>query len=137
MSYLLDTNLVSELRKQSRADAGVREWYASVDASTLHLSVLVVGELRRGVERLRRRDALAASRLDRWVEGLLVLYASRILPVDQRVGETWGRFASPDPLPDVDALLAATAIVHDLIFVTRDVRDVASTGVRTLNPFRK
>lgn len=137
MSYLLDTNVVSELRKRTRASAAVSSWFANVDSNDLFLSALVVGELRQGTERIRRRDPVAAERLERWLLALVESYADRILPVDQRIAELWGRLNVPDPLPAVDGLLAATALVHDLTLVTRDTRQVARTGVRLHDPFKK
>lgn len=135
MSFLLDTNVVSELRKGTRANEGVRRWFADVAEDDLFLSVLVAGELRQGVERLRRRDLDSAERLDRWLLDLLDGYADRILPVNQRVADLWGRLNVPDPLPAVDGLLAATALVHDLTLVTRNTRDVERSGARLLDPF--
>ena len=134
--FLLDTNVVSELRKGSRADAGLLEWIAPIDSATLFLSVLVAGELRQGVERVRLRDAPQAARLDRWLLALMNDYADRLLPIDLRVADLWGRMNVPNPLSAVDGLLAATAIVHDLTLVTRNVKDVERTGVRIHNPFR-
>lgn len=136
MSFLLDTNVLSELRKGKRADPNVAAWFAEVPEADLFLSVLVAGELRQGVERLRRRDLDAAERLDRWLVALLDSYADRILPIDLRTAELWGRLNAPDPLPAVDGLLAATAIAHDLTLVTRNVRDVVGTGVRIVDPFQ-
>jgi predicted nucleic acid-binding protein len=135
MSFLVDTNVVSELRKGHRANAKVRDWLRSVDDAALHLSVLVIGELRQGVERLRRRDPPAAANLDRWLHELVRSYADRVLPVDAEVAERWGRLNVPDPVSAVDGLLAATALVHSLTLVTRNVRDIQRTGVRHLDPF--
>lgn len=135
MSFLLDTNVVSELRKGGRANAHVRTWFESVDAGALYLSVLVLGELRRGVEGLRRRDSPAAARLDRWVHELAESYEDRILPVDAAIADRWGRLNVPDRISAVDGLLAATALVHSLTLVTRNVGDVGRTGVRHLDPF--
>jgi predicted nucleic acid-binding protein len=134
--FLLDTNVISELRKGSRADPGVVAWITPIDDADLFLSVVVSGELRQGVERLRLRDAVQAESLDRWLRALNDEYAERVLPVDSRVADLWGRLNAPDPISAVDGLLAATAIVHDLTFVTRNVRDVERTGVRLHNPFR-
>jgi toxin FitB len=135
VSFLLDTNVLSELRKGKRADPSVAAWFAEVPGEDLFLSVLVAGELRQGIERLRRRDLDAADRLDRWVLALLEDYSDRILPLDLRTADLWGRLNVPDPLPAVDGLLAATALAHDLTLVTRNVRDVVRTGVRIINPF--
>lgn len=135
MSFLIDTNVVSEIRKGSRADKAVMRWLREVGDEDLHLSVLVIGELRQGVERLRTRDVSSAGRLDRWLRRLAEGYAGRILIVDEEVAELWGRLNVPDPLPAVDGLLAATALVHDLTLVTRNTRDIDRTGARLLNPF--
>jgi predicted nucleic acid-binding protein len=135
VSFLVDTNVVSELRKGERANAEVRDWFRSVDDAELYLSVLVIGELRQGVERLRRRDPPAAAKLDRWLHELIERHADRTLPVDAAVADRWGRLNVPDPIPAVDGLLAATALVHSLTLVTRNVRDVRRTGVRHLDPF--
>ena len=134
MSWLLDTNVVSELRKGTRADRGVVRW-SEGRRDEAWLSVLTVGEIRRGIELRRRKDEVAAYHLDVWLAGLLGAFESRILPVDARVAEVWGRLNLLDTLPTVDGLLAATALVHDLTLVTRNVKDIAGTGVRLLNPF--
>lgn len=135
MRFLVDTNVLSELRKGPRTDPGVLGWFQSVDDTALYLSVLVIGELRQGVERLRRRDPPAAAKLDRWLHELIERHADRTLPVDAAVAERWGRLNVPDPIPAVDGLLAATALVHSLTLVTRNLRDVRGTGVRHLDPF--
>ncbi|TMQ08376.1 MAG: type II toxin-antitoxin system VapC family toxin [Deltaproteobacteria bacterium] len=109
MSFLIDTNVISELRKGARANAGVRSWFASVDDGALHISVLVIGELRQGIEGLRRRDPTAAAQLDRWLHELVRGYAARVLPVDAAVADRWGHLNVPDRLSAVDGLLAATA----------------------------
>ncbi len=136
MSYLLDTNVVSELRKGARCDSAVAQWITSVPDEHLHLSVLVIGEIRRGIDSLRRRDPSAANKLDGWLSGLRRDFADRILPVDEEVAETWGRLNVPDPLPAVDGLLAATAQVHGLTLATRNTSDVARSGVDWNNPFQ-
>jgi predicted nucleic acid-binding protein len=135
MSYLIDTNVISELRKGRRAHASVRQWFAAVDDQELYLSVLVIGELRTGIERLRRRDPAAAATLERWLDELVRSHASRVLPVDAAVADRWGRLNVPDPLSAVDGLLAATALVHALTLVTRNVRHIRRTGVRHVDPF--
>lgn len=135
MSWLVDTFVVSELRKGPRTDASVRAWFDAVDADELFTSVLVIGELRRGVESIRRRDPTAALALEQWLARLLASFADRIIPIDTAVAERWGALNVPDPLPAVDGLLAATALVHDMTLVTRNIRDVARSGVRVLDPF--
>ena len=134
MTYLLDTNVISEIRRK-RPDPSVADWFEQVDADELRLSVLVLGEIRQGVERLRLRDAASAERIDLWLEQLTRRFANQIAPIDAEVADLWGRLNVPDRLPAVDGLLAATAIAHDWILVTRNVDDVARTGARLLNPF--
>lgn len=134
MSFLLDTNVVSEIRKEV-PNAGVAAWFASVSASELFLSVLVVGEIRQGVDRLARRDPVQAETFERWLAQLVDAYGDRVVPVTAEVAQAWGRLNVPDPLPVVDGLLAATALVHGWTLVTRNVGDVASSGARLLNPF--
>lgn len=135
MRFLVDTNVLAELRKGARANPAVRSWFDALDADAVLLSVLTLGEIRRGVENVRRRDAPAARSLDRWLRRLVADHADRILPVDHAVAEEWGRLNVPDPLPVIDGLLAATAKVHGLTLATRNVRDVARTGIRLVNPF--
>jgi toxin FitB len=136
LTFLLDTNIVSELRKGPRANARVRHWFEDVPDETLRLSVLVLGELRQGVERLRARDPASAERLELWLTRLAADHEGRIIPINEDVAERWGRLNVPDPLPTIDGLLAATALVYDLTLVTRNVRDVARTGVRFVDPFQ-
>lgn len=135
MSYLLDTNVISELRKGERADSNVTAWFARRSDEEIFLSVLTIGEIRRGIESVRRRDPDAAAALDRWLAFLGEAHGERILPLDRAIAEEWGRMNVPDPLPVVDGLLAATARVLGLTFVTRNVADVESTGVELLDPF--
>lgn len=134
MSWLLDTNIVSELRKGERADERLRTWFASVDDDEVFTSVLVLGEIRRGVESIRRRDASSALAIEQWLIRLATGFGDRILPIDVRIADRWGALNVPDPIPTVDGLIAATALVHDLTLVTRNVKVVATTGVRTFDP---
>lgn len=134
MTFLLDTNIVSEIRKKL-PDEGVLAWFDSVSASELFLSVLVIGEIRQGIDRLARRDQARATALEQWLKQLQHAYRDRVVPVTAEVAEAWGRLNVPDPRPVVDSLLAATALVHDWTLVTRNTADVESTGVRLLNPF--
>ena len=135
MSYLLDTNVISELRKGARADPGVSAWFAGLADEEVYLSVLTIGEIRRGIENVRRRDPAAAGALDSWLARLREAHGERILPVDRAIAEEWGRMSAPDPLPVVDGLLAATAVVLGLTLVTRNIADVESTGALLLDPF--
>ena len=135
MSFLVDTNVLSELRKGERADRGVRNWFEGAGEEDLFTSVLVLGEVRRGIEAVRRRDVPSALALEQWLLRLTQTFGDRVLSVDGAVADRWGVLNVPDPLPTVDGLLAATALVHDLTLVTRNVRDVARTGVRCLDPF--
>ncbi len=135
MGYLIDTNILSEVQKDQRADPGVRAWYDKVDARDLYLSVLVIGEVRQGIDRLHRRDPAQAARLAQRLASVKTDFADRILPVCAAVAECWGRNNVPDALPVIDGLLAATAQVHGLTLVTRNVKDVERSGVLLLNPF--
>lgn len=135
MKYLIDTNVLSELRNGVRADAGVRAWLTEAPAGSLWLSVLTLGELRRGIESIRRRDPVAAETLETWYGRIVSTHADRILPVSEPTADQWGRLNVPDPIPSVDGLIAATALVHGLIVVTRNTRDFARAGVAVLNPF--
>ena len=134
MKWLLDTNVVSELRKGDRANAGVRTWLFDVNDADLFTSVLVLGEIRRGIESIRRRDTPAAMAIEQWLIRLAVGFGDRVIPIDARVADRWGALNVPDPVPTVDGLLAATALVHDMTVVTRNVKDIAATGARTLDP---
>ena len=134
MKWLLDTNVVSELRKDDRANTGVRTWFFDVNDADLFTSVLVLGEIRRGIESIRRRDTPAAMAIEQWLIRLAVGFGDRVIPIDARVADRWGALNVPDPVPTVDALLAATALVHDMTVVTRNVKDISGTGARTLDP---
>jgi predicted nucleic acid-binding protein len=136
LSFLLDTNVVSELRKANR-DQRVSSWFEQVESSDIYLSVLVAGEVRQGIERLRRRgDAQQAEIFERWLKALKDDYADRILAISTAVAERWGRLNAAKPLPVIDGLLAATAIEHDLTLVTRDSVTLEASGARLLNPWQ-
>lgn len=134
MSYLLDTNVVSEARRRG-GEPNVSEWLRSVPTDELFLSVLVVGEIRRGIERLRPRDPVQAAVFERWLNDLRHRFGDRIVPIDGAIAEEWGRLDAADPIPVEDGLMAATAKVHGMILVTRNIADVARTGVAVLNPW--
>ena len=136
MSFLIDTNVISELRKGDRCDPGVAAWWAGVGEGDLFLSPLVLGEIRKGVELARARDPQKAAALERWLGEVTTAFAERILPVDASVADEWGRMNAVRPVPVIDALLAATAKVNGLTLVTRNVSDVAGLGATVLNPFR-
>jgi len=135
--FLLDTNVVSELRKGRRADSNVTSWFAQIADEEIFLSVVTIGEIRRGVESVRRRDPDSAASLDRWLARLSEAHGERIVPVDRAIAEEWGRINVPDPLPVIDGLLAATARALGLTLVTRNVADVEGTGVELLDPFAR
>ncbi len=135
MSYLLDTNVLSELRRKT-PDAAVLEWFARRPASTLYLSVLTFGELRKGIEGVL--DAKRRMALTDWLEtDLPAFFAGRILPVDAQVADRWGRLlsAAGRPMPAIDSLLAASAAQHGLSMVTRNSRDFAGLGLDVINPW--
>jgi len=135
LSYLIDTNVLSELRKKDRCDRHVRSWFEQTAEDEIYLSVLTIGELRRGIESVQRRDKAQAAALNTWLLALAETFGQKILSVDTAVAEEWGRMNVPNPLPVIDGLLAATAKVHNLTLVTRNTRDIDRTGVRCLNPF--
>ena len=135
MSLLLDTNVVSEMRKGGQANPRVLDWFNGVSDSEIHLSVLVIGELRRGAEAIRKRDHARAAALERWIARLVAQHAPRVLPVDARIAERWGRLSAMRAGSVIDTLMAATAIEHGLVLATRNVKDVAWTGVSYLDPF--
>ena len=133
--FLLDTNVISEVRKGGRCNGRVAAWFAGVRDADLFISVIVTGEIRKGVERLRRRDPRQAETLERWLEEIVQSYADRVLPIDARVADAWGRLGAVRPVPVIDGLLAATARVHEMTLVTRNASDVDGLGVAVLNPF--
>jgi toxin FitB len=136
--YLLDTNVVSEIRKKERANKGVRAFFrrAAKEDIDLYLSVVTVGELRRGVQIVRHRgDTAQTATLEAWLTAVLNEFVQNILPVDDDIGQLWGRLRVPHPEHALDKLIAATGLIHDLIVVTRNVDDFSPTGVRVLNPF--
>lgn len=136
MSFLIDTNVVSELRKAS-PDPQVVIWFDSVHVDDLFLSVLVVGEIRQGVERLRRRDPRQAARYDVWLTELVDSFGDRLVPVSVQVAQVWGRLNAKRSFPVVDGLLAATALANRLTLVTRNVAGMSGSGARVLNPFTR
>lgn len=134
--YLLDTNVLSELRKQERAHPNVQAWSRSVDAQDLYLSAVTILEIEAGVLSLARRDVKQAAVLRRWVDGfVLTAFVNRILPLDTEVARECARLHVPDRRPERDAMIAATAVVHRFVVVTRNVIDFQPMGVNLLNPW--
>lgn len=136
--YLVDTDLISEARKGARSNPGVRAFFerASQDGTDLYLSVVTIGELRQGVEKIRHRgDTAQAQRLERWLLQVTSAYADRILALDEEIAHVWGRLRVPNAENPLDKQIAATALIHDLVVVSRNVAHYAPTGVRVTNPF--
>ena len=133
--YLLDTNVLSEMRKGRRCDPAVVRWAEPVDAANLWISVMALGEIRNGIDRLKPRDPATAVHLEKWLQGIHQRYENRILPVTAEIAEEWGRLNAVRPLPTADSLMVATANVHRLIFVTRNTKDLTGARVKLLDPF--
>lgn len=135
MSYLLDTNVLSELRKPVR-NRGLLDWLATTHQAEHFVSVLTIGELHRGVSRLRDRgDRRQAEVIERFVRGTERRFAARILPITSDIAVEWGRQAHGSSIPSIDGLIAATAMVHRMAVVTRNSRDFEPTGAEVLDPF--
>jgi len=132
LSYLIDTCVVSEARRRS---AAALAWLKAVDAAALFLSVITVGEIAKGIAARQRTDPVAAAALGRWLDGLRNTYADRILPIDDAVATAWGHLTARRTLPVPGGLIAATARVHNLSLVTRNVADFVDTGVDVVNPW--
>lgn len=136
MSYLIDTNIISEVRKGARCDVHVSAWYASIIDEDIFLSTVVLGEIRKGVELARPRDAGKAAALERWLREVEAAFDGRVFGIDNAVSDQWGRMCAIRPIPVIDGLLAATAVTHNLTLVTRNDRDVDGLGATVLNPFK-
>ena len=135
MNYLIDTNVISEVRKGVRCNPNVTAWFEAVDDDSLYLSVLVLGEIRRGVERSRSKDPRKARALESWLISVATYVDRCFLPADHAVANEWGRMSAERPISTVDALLAATAKVNRMTLVTRNISDVADLGAEVLDPF--
>jgi len=134
--FLLDTNIISELRRPAKADANVMAWANAVPVANLFLSAISILEIELGALRVQRRDAAHGTILRRWIdERILTYFDGRILPVDTVVSQRCARLHVPDPRAERDALIAATALVHGLIVVTRNVADFEPMDVDLLNPW--
>jgi len=135
VNYLIDTNVISEVRKGTKCDPHVAAWFASIHDANLYLSVLAVGEIRRGIELVRTRDPAQSGALDRWLAEVAKSFADRIIPIDRAVADAWGQMSAVRTIPAIDALMAATAKVHRMTLATRNVLHVAGLGALILNPF--
>ena len=134
--YLVDTNVISEARKGAKANPGVQKFFRTADPVDLYLTVQTIGEIRRGLENIRHRsDLLQAKKLEKWLDLLVTDYADRILNFDQECAQVWGRLMSPYHQHPIDKQIAAIALIHDLIVITRNVDDFQGTGVGVKNPF--
>lgn len=136
--YLVDTNVISEARKRLKANKGVRSFFKQVieDEARVFMSVVSVGELRRGVELIRYRgDTRQANQLEKWLVNLLIEYQDHIIDINQDIAQLWGRLRAPHPENALDKQIAATALIYELTVVTRNHKDFIKTGARVLNPF--
>jgi len=132
--YLLDTNAVSELRRPLRLTK-LDDLIKNQPLGSLYISVLTVGELRKGFVKLQRKEEIRSANLASWIDGVISFYGERILPVNMQIAMQWAQISAVRTLPTIDTLLAATAIVHDLTLVTRNTKDFTDTGVKILNPW--
>jgi predicted nucleic acid-binding protein len=135
VKFLVDTNVISEIRKRDRGHPNVARWVNNTPIEEIGTSVIVIAEIRHGIELKRRRDPQQAISLDRWFMQMRTRLGDRVLPIDERIAEAWALLGVPNPLPLLDGLLAATAKVHGLTLVTRNVADILPTGVKYLDPF--
>lgn len=136
MSYLIDTDVIAEIRKGSRCNISVTAWYGSVSGDDLFLSTLTLGEIRTSVERVRFGDPKQAEELSRWSVDVALAFKGRVLGIDDAVAEEWGRMSAIRSIPTTAGLLAATAFTHGLTLVTGHEADVVGLGATVLNPFR-
>jgi predicted nucleic acid-binding protein len=136
--YLVDTDVISDARKGDKTNAGVQAFFQTAvrDSAGLFLSVITIGELRQGIERIRHRgDDAQAKRLESWLDRVTTDYADAIIPFDEETAHIWGRLRAPHPENPLDKQIAATALLHDLIVVTRNTAHYEPTSVRLFNPF--
>jgi predicted nucleic acid-binding protein len=135
VNVLVDTNVVSELKRGPKAAPSVLKWFAEIAPQRVFTSVIVLGEIRRGIELVARRDKPQAETLERWYSSMRHRLGERVLPVDEPVMSTWARIRVPDMLPAYDGLIAATALVHELTVVTRDAADYRRVRVPVIDPW--
>ncbi len=135
MPFLLDTNVLSELRKAPLCHPHVWQWFDATPLEELYISVLSLGEMRRGVEKKRRKDAVAARVYEKWLRDVAILHRERTLGLNAKICDIWGHFSVDPQLPPIDGLLAATAVHYNLTVATRNTRDFQRIGVDYFNPF--
>lgn len=134
--YLVDTNVISDARKGKKANPGIQKFFQAIDAADLYLSVQTIGEIRRGLENIRHRgDMPQARKLEKWLDLVVTDYADRILGFDEECAQVWGKLMSPHHEHPIDKQIAAIALIHNLIVVTRNVNDFRGTNVKIENPF--
>lgn len=136
--YLVDTNIISEARKGAMANAGVKAFFLDAirDGAALYVSAITIGEIRRGIDMLRHRgDADQARQIEQWLAEVVDGYADNIISFDADMAQVWGRLRVPNKEHELDKQIAATALLNDLVVVTRNTKDFAATGVKLLNPF--
>ena len=136
--FLIDTNIISELRKGQKADAGVIEFFANAvkNNTPLYISVITLGELRRGVELIINRGDVAQGRLlADWLYSVQTEYQNNVLTIDAEIALLWGKMCGSNPQNSIDKLIAATALIFELTVVTRNIKDFENTGINLLNPF--
>jgi len=135
MAFLIDTNVLSELRKGRQCDAKVWAWALSARHAQHWISVLSLGEIRKGIELLRKKSPGQCPAFEKWLTRIETDYAGNILPVTDGIADQWGRLQAKQSMPVIDSLLAATAVVHQLTLVTRNTIDFTASGAVLLNPF--
>jgi predicted nucleic acid-binding protein len=136
VKYLIDTNVFSELKRGKRAHPNVVAWYETMPLDSVCTSVVVLGEIRRGIELIARRDKLQGDALERWYATMRRRLAVRVLDVDEQIMLIWSRISVPDMLHSYDGLIAATALAHDLIMATGNTADYQRAGLRIINPWK-
>lgn len=135
MAFLLDTNIVGELRKGTRCNSVVMNWYRQAAIEASFISVITLGEIRKGIESSRRTDLVKAQVLERWLKELESSFEEHILPISVQIADIWGRFVHRGDVADIDGLIAATAAHHGYTVATRNTRDFQRCGVDYINPF--
>jgi predicted nucleic acid-binding protein len=135
VSVLLDTNVLSELRRGPQANENVRAWEERTRGETRFTSIIVIAELMKGVEIRARNDAGGGAALDRWVRQVVIEFEGRILPVDLNVASVWARLMAARSRPPIDMLIAATAVAQGFVLATRNASDFEETGARLINPW--